>query len=89
MQELGSDRVCHAFVQLSKSKLGGAVNGNKEVEFAIFRSNLGDVDVKVADRIFLESALLWRPIRYLRQPAEAMPLQTAMRGERVRCGMVL
>ena len=57
-QELGCDCACHLLMHLSKSQLGCTVNGNKQVEFAFFGSDLGDVDVKVADGVLLESSFL-------------------------------
>ncbi len=70
-------------MDLGKGKLGGAVNRHGQVKFAFFCSALGDIDVKVADRILLEFALLWWLLGHLRQTADAMSLQTTMqRGAR-------
>jgi hypothetical protein len=53
-------------VQLGKGELGGAVDGNEEVELALLGPHLGDVDVEVADRVGLEArapGLVFRPRR--------------------------
>ncbi len=67
------------FDQLHESELRSAVDGHKEIELAFGGAYLGQIDMEVADRIALE--LL--PSRlaaafHLRQPADAVPLQTAM-----------
>lgn len=49
---------------------------------------LGDVDVKVADRIGLELAPVGLVALDLRQTGDVVTLQAAMRDERIRCGMV-
>ena len=48
-------------MQLNEGKLRGAIDGNKHVLLALFGAQLGNVDVKTADRVALE-LLLRRPI---------------------------
>ena len=59
-QELGSHRSGHPLVQLSEGELGGAVNGDKQVQLAFFGLHFGNVEVKIADGIRLEAAFLRR-----------------------------
>lgn len=42
------------FNQLRDGELAGSVNGDKEMEFAFFCSDLGNVDVEIANRVSLE-----------------------------------
>jgi len=42
---------------LNESKLARAVDRHEQMELALFRADLRDVDVKVADRIGLELSL--------------------------------
>ena len=55
MEEVGRDLACRLLMQLGKGKLACAVDGHEQVELAKLGSDLGDVDVKVADRIGLEA----------------------------------
>jgi hypothetical protein len=65
---------------LHEGKFAGAVNGDIEVELALGGLNLGDVDMKIADRIGLEFSLPRLVAFNLREAADPMPLQTAMQG---------
>jgi hypothetical protein len=67
-------------VQFDKGELGGAVDGDEQIEPALCGSHFGDVDVEVADRIGLELALGGRLALDLRQPRDAVALQTAVQG---------
>lgn len=80
LQKSSSDGPRHSFMQLSKHELGGTVDGHEQVENALFRSQLRNVDVKVTDRVALEALLLRWAVRYLWQPADPVPLQTAVQG---------
>lgn len=53
-KEVTGDLACRALVELSEGKLGRPVNRHKHIELAFFGSNLGDVDVEIANRIGLE-----------------------------------
>ena len=65
-------------MQLDEGELGGAVDGDEQVELAFGGSHLGDVDMEVADRIGLELLLGGLVAFDLRQAADAVALQAAM-----------
>ena len=44
--------------ELDKGELRGSVDGDEEIEFALGGSNLGDIDMEIADRVGLELPLL-------------------------------
>ena len=70
-------------MQLCVGKLGGAVDGDEEIELALGGLHLGDVDVEVADRIGLELLANQLVAFDLRQTADPMALQAAIqRGPR-------
>ena len=78
MEEVGRDLACRLLMQLGKGKLAGAVDGHEQVELADLGADLGDVDVKVADRIGLE-ALSARLLAFGEwQAGDAVTLQTAV-----------
>ena len=64
----------------TKANFDVAVDGDEQVELALLRPNLGDVDMKVADRIALEFGLVWLVAVHLRQPADPMALKAAVQG---------
>ncbi len=55
-QEVPRGAARHLLVQLDESEFRRSVDGDKQVELALCSSNLGDVDMKIADRIGLEFA---------------------------------
>ena len=55
-QEVSGGAARHLLVQLDEGELRRSVDGDEEVELALRGSNLGDVDMKIADRIGLEFA---------------------------------
>ena len=64
--------------QLDNGELRGAVNGNEQIEFAFFRADFSDINMKIADRASLEF-LLGRFITFhLRQAGDAMTFQTTV-----------
>jgi len=65
-------------VQLHEGELGGAIDGHQQVEPALLGPDLGDVDVEVADRVSLELAPAGLLALGVRQPADAIPLETAV-----------
>jgi hypothetical protein len=77
-----SGRRCSAglFHQLHKGKFARAINGDIEIELPFSGLHLGDVDVKVADRIGLELAFLGLVPFHIRQAADSVSLQAAMQG---------
>jgi hypothetical protein len=66
--------------ELSDRELGGAVDGDEEIELALRGLHFGDVDVEEADRIGLELPPRLFVAFHLRQSADAVALKTAMEG---------
>lgn len=64
--------------QFHESELGSAVDSHEEVELAFGGADFGQIDMEVADRIVLELLLSSLAAFDFRQPADAMPFQTAM-----------
>ena len=65
-------------LQLRESQLRGAVDGDEQVELALFGPDLGDVDVNVADGVAGEALLLGLGALDLGQAADAVPLEAAV-----------
>ena len=64
--------------QLCNGELAGAVDAHKEKELALFGSDLGNIDVKEADRVAFE-LLPFRLVTFdIRQARYSMPLQTSV-----------
>jgi hypothetical protein len=57
LEDVTSHTLENSLMQLHKGELGRAVDGNQQVEAALLRSDLGDVDMEVADRVRLEPLL--------------------------------
>lgn len=74
----GGSHVC-PFDELDHSELRSPVDSNEQVELAFGSSNLGQVDVEEADRIGVELLPLGLVAFHVRQTADAMTLQTAMK----------
>ena len=55
-QEVACGAARHLLVHFDEGELRRSVDGDDEVELALRRSNFGDVDMKIADRIGLEFA---------------------------------
>jgi hypothetical protein len=66
------------FNQLHESELRGAVGGHKEIKLAFGGAHLGQINMELADRIALELLPSGLAAFHFRQPADAMPFQTAM-----------
>ncbi len=65
-------------VQFDIDKLGGAVDGNEEIQLPFCCLNLGNVDVKVPQRVGFE-LLFYRLVAIdIGQPTDIVTLQTAM-----------
>ena len=65
-------------VQLDEGELGRAINGYQQVEAPFLGTDLGDVDVEVAERVALELAPGGCVTLDLRQLPDAVPLETAV-----------
>lgn len=87
-QEVTGDPTGGLLVQLDEGELGGAIDGHKQVEAPFLGTHLGNVDVKVAERIALELAFIGRVTVDLRQLREPWRWRQRCREERVRCGML-
>jgi hypothetical protein len=79
-QEVPRGATRHLLMQFDEGELRGSVDGDEEVELALRGSNLGDVDMKLADRIGLELAFGGGFPFDLRQPGDSMTLQTPVKG---------
>jgi hypothetical protein len=60
---------------LAKAKLRGSVDRDEQVELAFFRSDLGDVEMEVADCVGCKALRLRLLSFHLGQAADAMPFQ--------------
>ena len=61
-------------MQLGKGELGGAINGDKQIQLAFLGAYFSDIYVKVADGILLEALLLRGLVSYLGQTTNPMSL---------------
>src|ERR1700721_559234 len=64
--------------EFDKGELRGPGDGDEEVEFAFGGSNLGNIDMEIADRIGLELSLGRGFPFNLGQPRDSMALQAAV-----------
>jgi len=87
-QEIRRDGPRCFLMQFGKGELRCPVDGHEEVELAFLGPDFGDVDVKVADRIFPESLPCRSVALQFRKPADAMALIAAMQGRARQCGIV-
>jgi len=53
-QEVGGDATRHFFMQFDEGELRGSVDRDYEIELALRGSDLGDVNMEIADRVSLE-----------------------------------
>ena len=77
-QELRRRQFPSLIVELSEGEFGCPVHGHEEVELPLFSSDLGNIDVEIADGVLFK-----RPLRRLvafdiRQPADAIALIAAI-----------
>src|SRR5208282_6768620 len=77
-QEVSGGPAGDLFVQFDEGELRRPIDGDNEVELALSGSNLGDVDMEIADRIDLELALGRGFAFDLGQPRDSMALETPM-----------
>ena len=80
-QRLQEGRGCshvRALDQFDESELRSAVDSHEEVELVFRGANFRQIDMEVADRIVLELLPSSLVAFDFRQPADAMPFQTAM-----------
>ena len=79
-QEVPRGATRHLLVHLDEGELRRSVDGDEQVELALRGSNLGDVDMKLADRIGLEFAFGGGFAFDLRQAGDLVALQTPVKG---------
>jgi hypothetical protein len=79
-QEVPRGAARHLLMQLDEGELRRSVDGDEQVELALRGSNLGDVDMKIADRIGLEFAFGRGFTFDLGQPGDPVALQTPVKG---------
>ena len=77
-QEVRGRAARHLLMQFDEGELRGPVDRDDEMELALSGSNLGDVDMEIADRIGLELALGRGFAFDLRQARDPVALQAAM-----------
>ena len=77
-QEVSGDPARGLLVQFDEGKLCGAIDGNQEVELALFSSDLGDVHVEVAERVGFEGTFIGLVAGDIRQTRDAVALQAAV-----------
>jgi diguanylate cyclase (GGDEF)-like protein len=77
-EEVGCSLHIGGRVELGKGKPRCAIDRHEEVEFALAGANLGDIDVKVADRVAFEGLSGGLVAGDLRQPADAVTLEASM-----------
>lgn len=66
------------FHELGNCKFAGPINTHEEVELALRRLNLGDVDMEEINGVSFESLPLWFIALDVRQARDAMPLKASM-----------
>ena len=58
-QELRRHQFPSLVVELSEGEFGCPVHGHKEIELPLFSSDLGNIDVEIADGVLFESLFGW------------------------------
>src|SRR5215204_1639195 len=79
-EEVAGDAPGCLLMQLDEGELGCAVDGDQEIELALFGSDLGNVDVEEANRVALEPGALGLVAAGVGQARHAVPLEAAMEG---------
>src|SRR5215211_1929941 len=79
-EEVASDAPGDLVVELDEGELRRAVDGDQEIELALFGSDLGDVEVEEANRVALEPGALGLVAAGVGQARYAVPLEAAMEG---------
>ena len=79
-QEVPSGAARQLLMQLDEGELRRSVDGDKQEKLALRGSNLGEVDMKIADRIGLEFAFGRGFAFDLGQPGDPVALQTSVKG---------
>ena len=77
-QELRGGAARHFLMQFDEGELRRPINGDDEMELALSGSNLGDVDMEIADRVSFKFTLGRRFAFDLWQPRDPVALKAAM-----------
>jgi hypothetical protein len=77
-EEVAGNAAGDPLMQLHKGELGRAVDRDQQVEPALLGSQLGEVDVEVADRVALELGSLRLVAVCVGQPRDAVALEATM-----------
>jgi len=80
-QSLQKGRCCMSvsfLMELGESELRCAIDCDEQMELALLSTDLGDIDVEVADRIALERLLAPRLAFDRREPADLVALEQSM-----------
>lgn len=72
------DHFTRLLMKLDKGELAGPVDGDEQAQLVLSCLNLGDIDVKVTDRIGLELGMLRLVAFGIRQAGDAVTLKEAM-----------
>jgi hypothetical protein len=75
-------------MQLDNGKFTRAINGDEQMELAVFRSDLGGVDVEIARRIGFEFALSGLSLSTSGRRLIPCGCRQRCRDDRERCGIV-
>ena len=78
LQELPGRLAIGLLDQLRHGEFAGAVNRYKQVEFAFLGSDLGDIDVEIADWLAFELLALGFVAVHVWQARDTMPLKASM-----------
>src|SRR5271157_839062 len=78
-QELRRHQFPSLIVELSEGEFGCPVHGHEEIELPLFGSDLGNIDVEIADGVLFERLLGRLAAFDFRQPADAVALIAAMK----------
>ena len=77
-KELCRNHLGGCWMEFGEGKLRGPVDGHEEIEFALSRLYLCDVDMEIADRVAFESFLGWLVALDLRQSRDTVAQQTSV-----------
>ncbi len=77
-EELSGSLVIGLLYQLQNCELTGSIDADKEMEFTLFGSHLGDINMVITDWVAFVFLTLGFITTHIRQPRNAMPLKTTM-----------
>jgi hypothetical protein len=74
-EKIDRDSSRGAFVELGKGEFAGPVDGNEQIELAVFNSHLRDINMEIADGVQPELFLCGLVAFNIGQPADTVPLK--------------